>query len=277
MISFAVTVLGILAATLIPAYIALYLIPNLLTFIPTRYIAAAGVGLTFWFFFDTMGDATGVGVNYGLGGGTSHVGLIVAFLAGIAALAMFDYFAVPSPTFSQSAPSAVNKYSRSLVLIPVGIAAVIGIHGLGEGWDFASVASGPSATSLINSFGGNLEAVSYIFHKFLEASIVAAAYTCFLSRVESVRKAWWHIPILGILFGGTSVIGSIFGYYVAFDTTYFYAFGVTSALYAALRLAEAANYSFKIGSNAPTYLGWKIFIALAIGFFALYTAALLHS
>lgn len=275
MIGFAESTLGILVATLIPAYLALYLIPRLI-FIPTRYIAAAGLGLTLWFFFDTMGDATEIGVNYGLSGGTAHAGLIVSFLAGIATLATFDYFSVPTPAISQNPPNVANRYSRFLVVIPIGIATVMGIHGLGEGWDFASSASAATG-SLISSFGGNIEAVSYILHKFFEASIIATAYTCFFSRVDGVRKVWWYIPVLGILFGGTTVIGAAIGYYVSFDTTYFYAFGVTSAFYAALRLAEATNYSFKVGSNAPTYLGSKIFIAVAIGFFLLYVAALLHS
>ena len=72
------------------------------------------------------------------------------------------------------------------------------------------------------------------------------------------------------------MIGASIGYYLSFDTTFFYAFGVTSAMYAVLRLVEAIQPAFKVGQNNPAYLGGRIFLALAIGFFLLYLAALLH-
>lgn len=51
---------GIDAGTLIPAYIALYLSPNLKS-VPTTYLAALGIGLTFW--IDATGDTTNLDVN----------------------------------------------------------------------------------------------------------------------------------------------------------------------------------------------------------------------
>ena len=48
MISFALSLVGVLGATLIPAYLALYLVANL-KIVNVRYIAALGVGLVFWF------------------------------------------------------------------------------------------------------------------------------------------------------------------------------------------------------------------------------------
>jgi hypothetical protein len=282
MIGYGVAVGSILVATLLPAYIALYLIPNLKR-IPTRYIAALGVGLTFWFFFDTMGDASQLDVNEAVYpidqfGGYIHILVICAFIAGITALAIFDHFAVPRASMSSASSSAggMSSSSKALVLIPIAIAAVMGIHGLGEGWDFAATAAQSSTASLVDTFGTFAALVSYPIHKFCEAAIIGAAYTVYVSRGETSVRKGWHIPVLGLLFGLTSVIGASIGYYVSADTTYFYAFGVTSAMYAVLRLAPAAYPKFATGDKTALYLGPKIFLALAIGFFLLYTAALLH-
>jgi hypothetical protein len=296
-LDYSITVLSIIGGTLIPAYIALYGIPRL-KFLQTRYLAALGVGLTFWFFFDTMGDASELDVNASVTafGGAFHFAVISAFAAGIAALAIFDHFAVPGPQLSKAAEiqtmadGGKQYLSKSLILIPVAVAAVMGIHGMGEGWDFASVAAQPGQPAacvglsglnsqlcnLVNTFGDAPAVISYPLHKFFEASIIAAVYTCYVGRNALALKASWQIPVLGLLFGLTSVIGSAVGYFVSIDTTFFYAFGVTSAFYAALRLSEAVNPSFKIGGVDPWYYGGKVFLALAIGFFLLYTAALFH-
>jgi len=288
LVGFDLIFFGIIAATLVPAYIALYLVTNL-RFLHTKYIAAAGIGLTFWFFFDTMGDADSLDVNSpvyppGLFGGLSHIAVIAAFAAGIAALAIFDHYAVrPRGSSSSERAENVNQRSMLLLLIPVAVALVMGVHGLGEGWDAASaVATAPTNSTsislvLVQAFGDVPAVVSYPLHKLLEASIVAAVYACYVVRSSGVVRAkWWHIPLLGLLFGGPSVVGAGLGYFVSFDTTYFYAFGVTSALYAALRLAEATRPNFKIGGDSPARLGSRIFLAMAIGFFLLYATALLH-
>jgi hypothetical protein len=279
--------LGILGTTLVPAYIGLYLVSNL-RFVRTRYVAAAGVGLAFWFFYDTMGDAASLEENNSvyppyLFGGLPHFALIGAFVAGVAALAIFDHFAVSAPRSQGGTSDASRANPRLLFLIPVALAAVMGIHGLGEGWDAASAVAGAPFNgasildSLIQAFGTVPAVVSYPIHKFLEASIIGAAYTCYVSMSGGVVKTkWWDIPLLGILFGGPSVVGATLGYYVPVDTTYFFAFGVTSALYAALRLVEPTRAGFKVGVDAPSYLGWKVFLAMAVGFFLLYGAALLH-
>ena len=273
LVDFATTVLGIIGATLIPVYLALYLVTNL-KFIHIRYITAAAIGLTFWFFFDTLGDSSDLGVNSGFSGGLPQAGLLVAFCLGFVVLAVFDHIAVPG-TSPSSSNSANPKF---LVFIPIAVAAVMGIHGLGEGWDFGS-ASSAAGTSLINAFGGLGAVASYPIHKFLEASIIGATYFAYIggrSGTDST-KAKWHLPVLGLLFGLPSVIGTCLGYYIHLDTTYFFAFGVTSAFYASLRLVEAINPRFKIEENAPNYLDWKVFLVLALGFLVFYTAALLHS
>jgi zinc transporter ZupT len=320
MIGYSLSVAGILVATLVPTYLSLYLITGL-RIVESRYLSAAGIGLAFWFFYDTMGDAAQLDVNDSFYGGLAQLAIVLTFLSGILALAIFDYLAVPAahapvadaPRISRSASltSAVaqaggsrssganteNSQSSSsslgpglrastgprilYFLVPAGVAAVMGIHGLGEGWAFASTAAASSTTSIVTAFAGIYAVISYPLHKFLEAGIVACVYTVFVGRNGLARREWWHIPVLGVLFGLTSVVGAAIGYFVPTDTTYFYAFGVTSVIYAIVRLAEGF---FKSGVSVtsssvgiiPAYLGPKFFLAAAIGFFLLYVAALFH-
>jgi hypothetical protein len=279
MIDYGITLLAITAGTLIPAYLSLYIIPRLKT-VQTALLAAAGVGLTFWFFFDTMGDAAQLDVNsaiypFSAFGGATHFAVIFVFLGGIAALAIIDHFAVPDAKFENGKLPIPRGKSKTLVLVPIAVAAVMGIHGMGEGWDFGSAAAS-STGNLVDAFGGWNAVISYPLHKFLESSIIALVYTCYVGRTELAQKAKWHVPVLGLFFGLTSVIGTSLGYYVSLDTTYFYAFGVTAAFYAAIRLAPAISDKFAVGVNAPAYLGGKKFFALALGFMLLYFAALFH-
>ncbi len=278
LVDVATTVLGILAATFIPAYISLYLVRYLRSFIHLRYIAAAGVGLSIWYFFDTMNDAAQLDVNSGFSGGLPHLGLIIVFILGITTLAVFDYIAVPTSdarAVIAETPRVKLVSSKAWFLIPAAIAAVSGIHGLGEGWGFGTAASGTGSQSLVDAFGGLSALASYPMHKFLEAAIIAAAYSAYVAGAGT-KGARWQIPVLGVLFALPSAIGATIGYSVSLDTTYFFAFGVTSALYAVLRLVEPVRRDFKIGENAPTYLGPKVFAALLIGFLLLYGAALFH-
>jgi hypothetical protein len=279
MIDYATTVGGILVATLVPGYIALYLIPNLKN-IPVKYLAAAAVGLTLWFFFDTMGDASQLDVNQAVYpidqfGGYIHFAVIFTFVAGILTLAIFDHYAVPKPQASSSSAIGGPGSLRSLVLIPIAVAAVMGIHGLGEGWDFAATASQATTQSLVDAFGTLAALVSYPIHKFLEATIVGIVYTIYVGRNPSQRQRW-HIPVIGILFGVTSVIGASIGYYVSGDTTYFFAFGVTSTIYALLRLVGPIFARFSATNRPELYMGPKVFLCVGVGFFVFYFAALLH-
>ena len=123
MISYATTLLAITAGTLIPAYLALYIIPRLRP-VQTAVLAAAGVGLTFWFFFDTMGDASQLDVNsaiypFSSFGGATHFAVIAAFLGGIAALAIIDHFGVLDSKFEDGHPAISGTKSKTLILVPI--------------------------------------------------------------------------------------------------------------------------------------------------------------
>ncbi len=277
MISYAITVAGILVATLVPVYVSLYLFSSLKGSV-ARYASMFAVGLVFWFFFDTMGDAAQLDVNQAINafGGYTHVAVISAFLAGIAALGIFDHFAVPRlEDQGDPKPNLGSRNTRGLLfLIPAGVAGVMGIHGLGEGWDFGTAASQAPTQSLTDAFGGIYPLSSYPLHKFLEAAIIGVLYLCFAgTNIELVRR--WHLPLLGALFGLPAVIGASIGYFVSLDTTYFFAFGVTAALYATVRLVESTTLGHQ-EKVAPRFLGARMFLAMTVGFFFLYTAALFH-
>ena len=196
-----------------------------------------------------------------------HIGVLIAFIAGIATLALFDHFAVPA--------SEITNGGKFLFLIPAAVAAVMGIHGLGEGWNFASVAHIATSQSLTDAFGGLSALASYPMHKALEVTIIASLYTAYVRRNPVAVKNNWHIPVLGLLFGVPSVIGASIGYFVSLDTTYFFAFGVTGRFVCRTRLGEAV-VSKSRDEAIPAYLGWKTFLAMLIGFLLLYTAALFH-
>lgn len=285
-------VLAIAGSTLIPAYIALYGISSL-KFIQTKYIAALGLGFAIWFFFDTMGDANEIDVNAALYpisyfGGWYHIALIATFAGGIAALAIFDHFAGIRPSQTEGVEDA-PKVAKYLVFVPIAIAAVMGIHSLGEGWSYGATVSfvpgsPPPMNLLLDAFSPGISLpeaysplISYPLHKLFEAGIIACTYTVFIQRNDAVPKAKWHLPVLGLLFGLTSVIGAALGYYFTqVDVTFFYAFGVTAALYAFIRLGEGITKGRRFAGIFPAYLGAKVFVAMGVGFFLLYFAALLH-
>src|SRR5579864_9228928 len=75
-IDYETAVLGILGATLFPVWISLYVVTNL-KFVKLQFLAMAGIGLTFWFFYVTMGNAAAVGVSGGFGGGLPHLGVVI--------------------------------------------------------------------------------------------------------------------------------------------------------------------------------------------------------
>ena len=275
LISFSLAVLSITGITFLVEGIALYLVTNL-NFIRTRYIAAAGLGLIMFFWYDTMNDSIQLDINEGFTGGFLHVAHVLAFAGGFAALAIFDHFAVRRQNSSASQNGTQLKYSKSLFLIPAAFAAVAGIHSLAESWAFGATAV--NASNLVSTYGGLLALAAYPLHKLFEATIIAALYVVYVKRSD-VRKAWWHLPVLLLLFGVPTIIGAATGYSLydsSIDITLFYSFGVTSAVYAVLRLVEPINLKFKLGDDAPAHLSWKIFLAVFIGFMFLYIAGLFH-
>jgi hypothetical protein len=88
---------------------------------------------------------------------------------------------------------------------------------------------------------------------------------------------------LSLLFVLPSLVGSVVGYYVmgpatgfvaGFDTTYFFALGTGTSIYAALRLSKPLFRSGESGSSEDSI---KIAVPIVVGFVAIYFAALFHS
>ncbi|HUI24018.1 MAG TPA: hypothetical protein VLY82_06475, partial [Nitrososphaerales archaeon] len=69
------------------------------------------------------------------------------------------------------------------------------------------------------------------------------------------------------------VIGAATDYYWLYDTTYFFAFGLGTSLYAVVRLAGPL-FSETVQARWDSM---KIAVAVVVGFLCLYSAALLHS
>lgn len=283
MISFTITFLGILAGTLIPVIVALYFVSAInignKNISVSRYTAALGLGILFWFYSDVMLDATQIGVNSGLSGGASQAGLVIAFVIGVLLLVWLDRLA-----FSRKGVVNVKQdasLSSFIFLIPIAVALGIGVHGLGEGADFATIAATTNSNSLIVAYGGYGPLISYVSHKFLEGVIVGASFSAYVIVYRRDQLKNWAslmVPLLVAIVVVPTLIGTTIGYYVlSFDPTYFFAFASGASIYIALRLVEPVLVSGWGAGYALSPISAKLVVAILIGFLLLYTAATFHS
>jgi zinc transporter ZupT len=170
------------------------------------------------------------------------------------------------------------------VAIPLLVAGAIGIHGLGEGAAFGATAYSTSSTSLLDAFGGVSAGVAYLLHKGLEPMMAAACYCVYTSRTGFGMKAQLRdVFLLSIVFVLPSLIGAVIGYYVmgpatgfvaGFDTTYFFALGTGTSIYAGLRLSRAL---FRSEGSVASEDSIKMAVPIILGFLVIYFAALFHS
>jgi len=296
MIGFAESFLAWTGATLIPAFAGLLLITganklvNRLVFarhrlsgllrhrpasvqldnrerIDEKYLAAFAFGIFLWFFVDTISGSATLDVNSGFGGGLAQVTVVILFLAGV-----LFFFSVDRNRNLFSAESAIGKYG---VVIPLLVAAAIGIHGLGEGWDYGHTVYIASSTDLLDVFGGINAGVAYVLHKALEPMMIGACYA-FYTKGQARNGARWirDTFLLSIVFSLASLVGAAAGYFVKFETTYFFALGTGTSIYAATRLLAPL---FTPGQTIKSNYSISIAVALLLGFIAIYIAALFHS
>jgi hypothetical protein len=267
MIGFAESFLAWTAATLLPAFAGILVIVAASKFVNAKYLAAFGFGIFLWFFVDTIGGSADLDVNSGFGGGLAQVGVVILFILG----ALF-FFSLDRKRSIFSAESSVGKYGT---VIPVLVAAAIGIHGLGEGWSFGATAYSTMSTNLLDAFGGLTAGVAYVLHKGLEPMMAGACYAVYtkgqaLTNGRRVRD----IFIMSIIFVFTSLVGAAAGYFISVDTTYFFALGTGTSVYAAMRLLAPLFAPGQVSRERETVM---IAIALLLGFIAIYFAALFHS
>ena len=267
MIGFGESFIAWTAATLLPALVGLLLITAASMWVQARYLCAFAFGIFLWFFVDTIGGSATLDVNSGFGGGWAQLTVVILFLLGVLVFFSFD-----QKRNIFSAESAVGKYG---VIIPILVAAAVGIHGLGEGWDFGQTAFNTSSTNLLDAFGGLTAGVAYVLHKGLEPMMIGACYA-FYARLAGRSSAKWirDILLMSIVFVITSIAGAAAGYYISLDTTYFYAFGTGTSIYAAIRLL--GPLFIQPQEAGPNYTV-KVAVSLLLGFIAIYFAALFHS
>src|SRR5947209_79955 len=276
MIEFAVGFFAWLASTWIPAFVGLLVIVWASQIVKSRYLTAFALGIFLWFFVDTIQGSALLDVSAGFTGGAAQVAAVGLFIVGVLSIFWIDR---RRGLFSSESTTATVS-----VAIPLLVAGAIGIHGLGEGAAFGATAYSTSSTSLFDAFGGVSAGVAYLLHKGLEPMIAAACYCVYTNRSGSgVKCQLRDVFLLSIVFVLPSPVGAVIGYYVlgpatglvaGFDTTYFFALGTGTSIYAALRLSRAL---FRSEGSVTSEDSIKMAVPIVLGFIAIYFAALFHS
>ena len=254
-------------ATLIPAFLGLLIIVMAGNFLKAKYLAAFAFGVFLWFFVDTIGGAAALDVNSGFSGGGGQLALSTLFVVGL-----LFFFTIDRTRNILSPQLAIGKYG---LVIPWLVAAAIGIHGLGEGAAFGGTAALTSSTSLLDAFGGYSGGVAYILHKALEPMMIGACYCVYAKQhAKSVASRLRDLFSLSITFVIPSLLGAATGYYLTYDSSFFYALGTGTSVYALIRLAGPL---FDNTQPASSTVSIKIAILIALGLLVIYFAALFHS
>jgi len=273
MIGFAVSFLGLLGATLIPAFFGLVAVVLLFRRSAPRYAAAFAAGVFLWYFSDTIGGSSYLGVNRGFSGGFDQAVLIVLFVAGLS-LCLTDRHG-----FVAGEGEGREVSSLSIIIIPSIVALALSVHGLSEGAAFGALASSTAGTSLIAVLGGYGPAISYVLHKMLEASMIGASYlysfsSSFRNQVPGWTDRLRDLSILGAVFTIPSLLGISTGYYLPLNGTYPFALASGTSVYVALRLAQPLVTSAGRNSYSESF---KVTLLIMSGFLSIYFAALFHS
>jgi zinc transporter ZupT len=185
---------------------------------------------------------------------------------------MFFLFSVDRNRNIFSPEVAIGKYGLG---IPILVAVALGIHGLGEGAAFGRTAALTTSASLLEAFGGISGGIAYVLHKALEPMIIGACYCAYSihhAKITACRLK--DLAILSIVFAVPSLVGAATGYYLTYDSSYFYALGTGTSIYALIRLAGPLFNNTQPGSSRDPI---KIALLIAIGLLVIYFAALFHS
>jgi len=269
MLGFAETFGGTLASFIIPAAAGLAIISLASRFLKAKYLAAFAIGLYFWFFSDTIGDASLLGANEGFSGGIFHVALWVCFGVGLVLMLTLD-----KEMFSPGPEGMKFGFA-----IPVLVAIAVGIHGFGEGAALSATAVSTPSTSLIDAFGGVAAGAAFVLHKALEPMMVGAAYWIYAKdHAKGLNGRVKDLAVLTLAFTLPGIVGGASAYYIvqaypSADFTYVFALGLGTSLYAAFRLARGMFEGPSTSSTDST----KMALMVLLGFTCLYLAALLHS
>jgi hypothetical protein len=267
MLGFADSFLPWTAVTLIPAFVGLLIIVIAGNFLKVKYLAAFAIGVFLWFFVDTIGGAAALDVNSGLSGGGGQLALSALFVIGL-----LFFFTIDRNRNILSPQLAIGKYG---LVIPWLVAAAVGIHGLGEGAAFGGTAALTSSTSLLDAFGGYSGGVAYILHKALEPMMIGACYCVYAKdHAKNAASRLRDILLLSITFVIPSLLGAATGYYLQYDSSYFYALGTGTSIYGLTRLAGPLFDNTQPTSSKESV---KMALLIALGLLVIYFAALFHS
>src|SRR5438093_11808094 len=272
MIGFADCFVPWIAATFIPAFVGLVVIVLVGNFFKVKYLAAFALGIFLWFFVDTIGGAASLDVIDAFSASLVQIATVGLFVVGL-----IVFFSVDRNRNIFSPQLAVGKFG---IAIPLLVATSVGIHGLGEGAAFGTLASQTTSTALLDAFGGPTggglnAAVAYILHKALEPMMIGACY-CAYAKDHGRRPAGYlrDLLLLSITFAIPSLIGAASGYYLAYNTSYFYALGTGTSIYAAVRLAGPLFDNTQPGSSKDSI---RIALLLGLGLLVIYFAARFHA
>ena len=272
MIGFAVSFLGLLGATLVPAFFGLLAVVSLFSRAAPRYAAAYAAGVFLWYFSDTIGGSSYLGVNRGFSGGFDQALLIVLFVAGLSLCLTVRYGFV-------AGEGRREVSSRSYLIVPSIVALALSVHGFSEGADFGALASSTAGTSLTAVLGGYGPAISYVLHKMLEASMIGASYlyssaSSFRNQITGWSDRLRDTSILGAVFTIPSLLGMSTGYYLPLNSTYPFALASGTSVYVALRLTQPLVTSAGRNSYSESF---RLTLLILSGFLSIYFAALFHS
>jgi hypothetical protein len=264
MLPFLESFLAIIAAFIFPALLGLLVISALARLARPRYLAAFALGIFFWFFSDTIGGSSYLDVNSGFTGGAVQLGLVVLFVVGVLLLFFLDR------TIFNPGPAVVGMGFS----IPLLVAFAVGIHGFGEGAGFSVTAAATPSTNLFDAFGGVTAAVAFILHKAIEPMMIGATYWVYAKdRAKSAGDIIRDLLLLTFVFILPGVVGAATDYFLNYDTTYFFALGTGTSIYAAVRLAKPLFWE----ANLTSLESVKVAVLFVIGFLCIYFAALFHS
>lgn len=123
--------------------------------------------------------------------------------------------------------------------IPLLVAVAVGVHGWGEGAAFSATAAATPATNLVDAFGGVSAAFAFVLHKALEPMMVGTASWVYAKdHAKTASGLIKDIIVLALAFTLPGILGGATDYFLSYDTSYFFAFGLGTSVYAAVRLAK---------------------------------------
>ena len=264
MLPFGITDLEFSLVTLVSAFVGIALITGLSRWVSARLLAAFALGVYFWYFTDTLAGANYLDVNSGFSLSVGLVSLVLLFVVGL-----FVFFGVGGGIFSGESAGATGMFVALLA------ALALGIHGMAEGADFGFTASQTPSSTILDAFGGLAPSVSWVLHKMLEPTAAAACYVALTGHGnKNASGRMFDALTLSVVFVTPAVVGSIAGYFTPINTTYLYALGLGTSVYA-LAWVGKALYAPVAGNQS--WLSMKVAAAVLLGFLFIFISALLHS